>query len=365
MLGRGQPGRGQHPAERAALLGEVDRLRGRAHDRHAGVLEPLRQAERRLAAELADDAGDRAGLELGVVDLEHVLERQRLEVQPRRGVVVGRHRLGVAVDHDRLVAGLAQGQRGVHAGVVELDALADAVRPGAEDDHRRDLARLDLGLLVVGRVVVRRLRRELRGARVDGLEDRADAQRVAHAAHDVLAACCARPRSGRRRSRAAWPGAAAPGSSSAHVRTCSPTSLSSTIWSRNHGSMSVASWTSSIVAPAHSACCTSSSRPSCGTRTDSSRASRRARAGSPDPGEPRVLLLQRAQRLLQRLGEVAPDRHRLADALHVRGELVVGRRELLEREPRDLDHDVVQRRLEAGRVLCLSVVMSLGISSRV
>ena len=73
----------------------------------AGVLEPLREPERRLAAELADDAGDRAGLLLGVHDLEHVLERQRLEVEPVGGVVVGRDGLRVAVDHHRLVAGLA------------------------------------------------------------------------------------------------------------------------------------------------------------------------------------------------------------------------------------------------------------------
>ena len=35
---------------------------------------------------------------------EHVLERQRLEEQPVGGVVVGRHRLRVAVDHDGLEA---------------------------------------------------------------------------------------------------------------------------------------------------------------------------------------------------------------------------------------------------------------------
>ena len=106
-----------------------------ADDRDAGVGEPLRQAERGLAAELADHPGDRAGLPLGVHDLEHVLQRERLEVEPVGGVVVGRHGLGVAVDHDRLVAGLGQRQRRVHAGVVELDALPDPVRPGAEDDH--------------------------------------------------------------------------------------------------------------------------------------------------------------------------------------------------------------------------------------
>ena len=103
-LGAGRPAARQHPAERAAVLGQVDRLGLGAEDRDAGVLEPLGQAERRLAAERADDAGDGAGLLLGVHHLEHVLEGQRLEVQPVGGVVVGRHRLGVAVDHDRLVA---------------------------------------------------------------------------------------------------------------------------------------------------------------------------------------------------------------------------------------------------------------------
>ena len=128
MLGRGQAGLGEHPAERAAVLGQVDRLGLGAEDRHAGVLEPLRQAERGLPAERADHAGDRAGLLLGVHDLEHVLERQRLEVEPVGGVVVGRDRLRVAVDHDGLVAGLAQRHHRVHARVVELDALADPVR---------------------------------------------------------------------------------------------------------------------------------------------------------------------------------------------------------------------------------------------
>ena len=83
--------------------------------------------------------GDRpAGLLLGVHDLEHVLEGERLEVEPVGGVVVGGDGLRVAVDHHGLVAGLrCSAIDGVHAGVVELDALADPVGPGAEDDHLR------------------------------------------------------------------------------------------------------------------------------------------------------------------------------------------------------------------------------------
>ena len=72
---------------------------------------------------------------LGVEHVGQVLGGERLEVEPVRGVVVGRDRLGVAVDHHRLVAGRPQGERGVDAAVVELDALADPVGPRAEDDH--------------------------------------------------------------------------------------------------------------------------------------------------------------------------------------------------------------------------------------
>ena len=79
--GAGQPvlrGRqvrlGQHLTERPALLGQVDRLRAGADDRHAGVLERLGQPQRGLAAELDDHPGDRSGLPLGVHHLEHVLQ---------------------------------------------------------------------------------------------------------------------------------------------------------------------------------------------------------------------------------------------------------------------------------------------------
>ncbi len=187
VLRRGQPGLGEDLAEGAAVLGGVDRLGRGAHDRHAVVLEGLRETQRGLAAELDDDARDRSGLRLGVDDLQDVLERQRLEVQTVGGVVVRGDGLGVAVDHHGLVARVAECEGGVDAGVVELDALADAVGTRAEDDHGGLLARGDLGLLVVRGVEVRRLGGELGGEGVDRLVDRPDAQRVPHLAHDVLA----------------------------------------------------------------------------------------------------------------------------------------------------------------------------------
>src|SRR4030095_1722049 len=65
---------------------------------------------------------------------------------------------------------------GVDARVVELDALADAVRPRAQDDDPRSLSRPNLGLLLVRGVVIRGQGRELPRASVDGLEHRQDAK---------------------------------------------------------------------------------------------------------------------------------------------------------------------------------------------
>ena len=61
---------------------------------------------------------------------------------------------------------------------------------------------------------------------------------------------------------------------------------------------------------------------------------------------PRAGLLQAAERLVERRAEGAVDRHHLAGRLHLRPEPAVRRRELVEREPRQLDDDVVERRLE-------------------
>ena len=83
-----------------------------------------------------------------------------------------------------LVAGVGEREAGMAAAIVELDALADAVRPAAEDDHLLAVAGLRLvgerageGHLV-GRVEIGGRRGELGGAGVDPLEDR-DGRRAA------------------------------------------------------------------------------------------------------------------------------------------------------------------------------------------
>ena len=195
VLRRRQPRSAQQVAEGAAVLGQVDGLRRGAHDRNPGVGEPLRQAERGLAAELHDDADhSRAAvrrLRFGAIHLEDVLEGQRLEIQPVGGVVVGGHRLRVAVDHHGLKTGLAQRGCRMHAAVVELDPLPDPVGAGPQDQHlgplglRGDL-RLGGGVEFVAAVVVGRLGLELGGAGVHRLVHRVDAQPLAQRPYPVF-----------------------------------------------------------------------------------------------------------------------------------------------------------------------------------
>ncbi len=58
--------------------------------------------------------------------------------------------------------------------------------------------------------------------------------------------------------------------------------------------------------------------------------------------------LERPHPLHERFLEGAADRHRLAHRFHLRGERPIGLRKLLEVPARNLDHDVVDRRLEGG-----------------
>ena len=95
--------------------------------------------QRRLPAQLDDDAVERAVRLLQSHDLQHILGGQRLEIEPVRGVVVGRDGFGIAVDHDRFVASFGEREAGVDTAIIELDPLPDPVRPAAQD---HDLAAL-------------------------------------------------------------------------------------------------------------------------------------------------------------------------------------------------------------------------------
>lgn len=113
--------------EALAVLGKIDGVGLGAHNVHAALLEHARQLKRGLAAERHHDA---VGT-LNIDNVHDVLVGERLKVQTVGRVVVGRDGLGVAVDHDGLKAAGRQRVARVHAAVIELDTLANAVGAGA------------------------------------------------------------------------------------------------------------------------------------------------------------------------------------------------------------------------------------------
>ena len=173
----------EHLRETIAVFGEIDRLGARAHNGDARFLKGARELERRLTAECHDYA---VGV-FHIDDVHHVFKGQRLEIKLVGGIVVGRDRLGVAVDHDGLEAGIGKRVARMHAAVVELDALADAVRACAENHCALLGLGSDLALAsVVGLVVVGRLARRFSRAGVDRFERGDDAERLAVRAHGKL-----------------------------------------------------------------------------------------------------------------------------------------------------------------------------------
>ena len=155
---------GQHGREELAVLGHLDALGGCANDIDAVFLERHGEVEWRLAAELCN--GPRAPFPL--VYMQDVLESQRFEEELVAGVVVGGDGLRVGVDHEGLEAVFLEGEGGVHAAIVELNALTDAVGATAED-HDLLLGRgCDLVIpTVIGRVVIRGVGLEFCGTGID------------------------------------------------------------------------------------------------------------------------------------------------------------------------------------------------------
>ena len=142
--------------------------------RTPALLQREGQLERRLPAELHQARHLSARGPLGLDDRHDVFECQRLEVEPIGRVVVGRHGLRIAVDHDRLEPLIAERECGMTAAVVELDALPNPVRAAAENDHLRPGVRVRLAGRLVRAVQIGRKRLELGRARVHALVDRLD-----------------------------------------------------------------------------------------------------------------------------------------------------------------------------------------------
>ena len=165
--------------EAAAILGKIDRLRIGADDFRAVALEFEREIQRSLPAELHDHA-----LRLfAVEDGENIFERERLEIEPVGGVVIGRDRFGIAIHHHGFEAVFLEREGGVAAAIIEFNSLPDAVGTAAENHDFGAIDGARFVLFLVGGIQVRREGFEFGGAGVDALENRSDAEFVAARAH--------------------------------------------------------------------------------------------------------------------------------------------------------------------------------------
>ena len=127
----GDPAALQQLVEALTVLCFIDGICRGAQNGQADLVHVLCQLDGGLAAEL-HHTGIRL---LGGNDVVHALRVQRVKVQTVAGIKVGGDGLGVVVDQNGFAAVLLQGPHTVHRAVVELDALTDADRAGAKDQH--------------------------------------------------------------------------------------------------------------------------------------------------------------------------------------------------------------------------------------
>ena len=164
-----------HLLETFAILGAVDGVRRGTNNRHALGFQGSRQFQGCLTTKLHDHA---LGL-LQIDNLQHILQRHRLEIQAIRGIVISGDGLRITVDHDGFIAIFTHGQRRVHAAVIEFNTLADAIGATAQHQDLVPIGGGRLALLLVGGIHIGGGGGEFGRAGVHSLVDRADTQTLA------------------------------------------------------------------------------------------------------------------------------------------------------------------------------------------
>ena len=119
--------------EARTVFGDVDRLRTRAEDRLVCARQRPGEVDRRLAAELDNRRRAATVVRLVREEVPDGLFVEWFEVEAVAGVEVRGHGLGVRVGHDGGNPRFLERPGGVNCRVVELDALADANGPAAQN----------------------------------------------------------------------------------------------------------------------------------------------------------------------------------------------------------------------------------------
>ena len=349
--------------EFVAVLRPVDVFRRSPDDLDPAGFQLQRQLERRLPAELHDHA---VGF-FPFVDMEHVFQRHRFEIQFVARVVVGGHCFRVAVHHDRFEARIPERKRSVDAAVIELDPLPDPVGTAAKDHDLLPARLLDrLVVLAVGGVIVRRIGFELARTGIDQTVNRQDAQGFARLVDGNLVGMqceCDLPVGVTELLDLAEQG----GIGLQLFQRARSEDLVFEIRQladrTEEPGIDLGQFTDLFDRPAPFESFAQMEQP-LAVRTDQLRpqlavGQRGVFAVFPVQTEPGPAGFQRADRLLQRLFEGPPDAHGLADRLHLGGKGAVRSREFFEGETRYLGHHIVDRGFETGGSLPRDVVDEL------
>ena len=119
-------------------------------------------------------------------NFQYVFQGHRLKIQAVRGVVIGGHGFRVAVNHDGFITVFAHGKRSVHAAIIKLDTLADAVWTAAQYHDFFLIAGGGFALFFVAGIHVSGVGRKLGRTGVHAFVNRTHLQGLAIGAHGVL-----------------------------------------------------------------------------------------------------------------------------------------------------------------------------------
>ena len=114
-----------------AVFGPVNTFRLGAQYRHTGLMQPGREIERCLTAELYNNPHRFFRLH----NMQYIFQRQGFKIEFIGGIIIGADRFGITVDHDAFNAFFVQRKRCVHTTVIKLNSLADTVWTATQDHY--------------------------------------------------------------------------------------------------------------------------------------------------------------------------------------------------------------------------------------
>ena len=138
-------------SEAIPIFGQINGFRRCAHDLYAHLLQFSCNIQGRLSPKLDNNA---FGFLL-FIDAQNIFNGKRLKIEFIRCVVIRRYCFRVAVNHNRFITCIADGQCSMHAAVIKLNALTNTVGSTTQNHYfftitDRNLVRRIVGGIVIG-----------------------------------------------------------------------------------------------------------------------------------------------------------------------------------------------------------------------